>query len=157
MRRFLRPIALAISALTLVLVYTLAGFFLVPYLIEAKCLRALSYQLRRPVTVKGVEFNPFVLSLKMTEFEIQEQDATPLIGFQEFFINFQTSSLFRRAYVFKEIRFSMPYVSVKVAKDGHVNLADLAPSQEPNASSPPPKNADAYTELPAIETGHLEM
>jgi len=157
MRRFFRPIPLAISALTLLLVYTLAGFFLVPYMIKAKVLPAVSDQLRRPVIVKEVEFNPFVLSLKMTEFEIQEQDATPLIGFQEFFINFQTSSLFRRAYVFKEIRFSVPYVSVKVAKDGHLNLADLAPSQEPDGSSPPPKNADASTELPAIEIGHFAI
>ena len=129
MRRFFRPIPLAISALTLLLVYTLAGFFLVPHIIKTKVLPAVSDQLRRPVTVKDVEFNPFVLSLKMTEFEIQEQDSTPLIGFQEFFINFQTRSLFRRAYVFKEIRFSVPYVSVKIAKDGHLNLADLAPSR----------------------------
>ena len=123
MRRFFRPIPLAISALTLLLVYTLAGFFLVPHIIKTKVLPAVSDQLRRPVTVKDVEFNPFVLSLKMTEFEIQEQDSTPLIGFQEFFINFQTSSIFHRAYVFDEIRFALPYVSVKVGKDGHVNLA----------------------------------
>ena len=157
MRRFFRPIPLAITALTLLLVYTLAGFFLVPHIIKTKVLPAVSDQLRRPVTVKDVEFNPFVLSLKMTEFEIQEQDSTPLIGFQEFFINFQTRSLFRRAYVFKEIRFSVPYVSVKIAKDGHLNLADLAPPQEPDGSSTPPKNADAPAELPAIEIGHFEI
>ncbi|HEX5551548.1 MAG TPA: DUF748 domain-containing protein [Nitrospira sp.] len=157
MRRFFRPIPLAISALTLLLVYTLAGFFLVPYIIKTKVLPAVSDQLRHPMTVKDVEFNPFVLSLKMTEFEIQEQDTTPLIGFQEFFINFQTRSLFRRAYVFKEIRFSVPYVSVKVAQDGHVNLADLAPPEESTASSTPPQNADPSTVLPAIEIGHFEI
>ena len=87
MRRFFRPIPLAISALTLLLVYTLVGFFLVPHILKAHVLPAVSEQLRRPVTAKEIEFNPFVLSLKMTEFEIQEQDATPIIGFQEFFIN----------------------------------------------------------------------
>ena len=76
MRRFLRPIPLAISALILFLAYTLAGFFLVPHIIKAHVLPAVSEQLRRPVRVKGVEFNPFVLSLKMTEFEITEQDKT---------------------------------------------------------------------------------
>jgi len=157
MRRFFRPIPLALSALTLLLVYTLAGFFLVPYIIKTKVLPAVSDQLRRPVTVKDVEFNPFVLSLKMTEFEVQDQDTTPLIGFQEFFINFQTRSLFRRAYVFKEIRFSVPYVSVKIARDGHLNLADLAPPEKPTASSTPPQNADAPAELPAIEIGHFEI
>ena len=107
----------------------------------------------------------------MTEFEIQEQDSTPLIGFQEFFINFQTSSIFHRAYVFDEIRFALPYVSVKVGKDGHVNLAALghseetapspekaASSEEPAApSSSPATGSDTSAELPAVIIGHFEI
>jgi uncharacterized protein involved in outer membrane biogenesis len=172
MRRLLRPIPLLISAILLLLIYTLAGFFLVPHIIKAHVLPAVSDQLHRPVTAKEVEFNPFVLSLKMTEFEIQEQDATPIIGFQEFFINFQTSSLFRRAYVFDEIRFAVPYVSVKVGKDGHVNLADLVPPKktadspggetpvpaEPTATSPgPAAGSESPAKFPAIEIQHFEI
>ena len=171
MRRFFRPIPLAITALTLLLLYTLAGFFLVPYIIKTKVLPAVSAQLQRPVTVKEVEFNPFVLSLKMTEFEIQEQDTTPLIGFQEFFINFQTSSIFHRAYVFDEMRFAVPYVSVKVGKDGHVNLAGLGHSGETAASpeetasseelaaspSSSATGSDPSAELPAVIIGHFEI
>jgi len=161
MRRFFRPIPLAISALTLLLVYTLVGFFLVPHILKAHVLPAVSEQLRRPVTAKEIEFNPFVLSLKMTEFEIQEQDATPIIGFQEFFINFQTSSLFRRAYVFDEIRFATPYVSIKVGKDGHVNLAELSPPKEADVPAAPPAPAEGGSQppagLPAIEIGHFEL
>ena len=170
MRRFFRPIPLAITALTLLLAYTLAGFFLVPYIIQAKVLPAVSNQLGHPVTVKEVQFNPFVLSLKMTEFEIQEPDTAPLIGFQEFFINFQTISLLRRAYVFDEIRFTVPYVSVKVRKDGRVNLADLAPPKEAAASAgektalpeeaahpDPATGSDAPAALPAVEIGHFEI
>ncbi len=157
MRRFLRPVPLLVFAVTAVSLYSLAGFFLVPHIIKAHVLPALSDQLRHPVTAKEIAFNPFVLSLKLTEFEIQEQDRTPLIGFQEFFINFQTVSLFRRAYVFKEIRFALPYVSVKVAKDGHVNLTDLLPPEDAAAPSAPPKNPAAPAELPAIEIGHFEI
>ena len=64
MRRLLRPIPLLISAILLLLIYTLAGFFLVPHIIKAHVLPAVSDQLHRPVTAKEVEFNPFVLSLK---------------------------------------------------------------------------------------------
>jgi uncharacterized protein involved in outer membrane biogenesis len=158
MRRFFRPIPLAVSALTLLLVYTLVGFFLVPHIIKAYVLPAVSEKLRHPMTVKEVEFNPFVLSLKMTEFEIQEQDASPLIGFQEFFVNFQTVSLLRGAYVFKEIRFALPFVSIQVGKDGHVNLADLLPPQEdPGAASAPAKSSDSPAELPAVEIGRFHI
>jgi uncharacterized protein involved in outer membrane biogenesis len=165
MRRYLRPLPLAISVLIILLVYTLAGFFLVPYILKAHVLPAVSDRLHRPVTVNRVEFNPFVLSLKMTEFEIQEQDRSPLIGFQEFFVNFQTVSLLRRAYVFDEIRFAVPFVSVKVASDGHVNLTDLlsrgeasAPSDQ--AAAPPSDASPASQErggLPAVEIGHFEI
>ncbi|HKY73448.1 MAG TPA: DUF748 domain-containing protein [Nitrospira sp.] len=165
MRRFLRPIPLAISALALLSVYTLAGFFLIPYIIQSHVIPAASEQLRRPVTVKEVAFNPFVLSLKLTEFEIQDQDHSPLIGFQEFYVNFQTVSLFRWAYVFDEIRFAVPYVSVKIAKDGHVNLTDLVPPGEPSVPSeqpsPPspdtPANPEAPAQVPAIEIEHFEL
>ena len=160
MRRFLRPIPLAVTGLTLLVVYTLAGFFLVPYIIKAHVLPSVSEQLHRPVTVKEVEFNPFVLSLKMVEFEIQDQDATPIIGFQEFFINFQTISLFHRAYVFDEIRFGVPYVSLKIAKDGHVNLLGLVPQKEADdtaANRSPSQEPAARAELPAVEIRHFEI
>ena len=130
MRRFFRPVPLLIIAVTALLLYSLAGFFLVPHIIKAHVLPALSDQLRHPVTAKEIAFNPFVLSLKLSEFEIQEENGTPLIGFQEFFINFQTISLLRRAYVFKEIRFALPFDSIKVAKDGHDKLTDLLPLEE---------------------------
>jgi hypothetical protein len=139
------------------LLYSLAGFFLVPHIIKAHVLPAVADQLHRPVTAKEIAFNPFVLSLKMTEFEIQEQDGAPLIGFQEFFINFQTVSLLRRAYVFKEIRFALPFVSIKVAKDGHVNLTDLLPPEEAAASSLPPEDSQSPKGLPAIQIEHFEI
>ena len=173
MRRFLRPIPLAISALTLLLVYTLVGFFLIPYIIKAYVLPAVSDQLHRPVTANAVEFNPFVLSLTMTGFEIQEQDTTPIIGFQELFINFQTISLFRRAYVFDEMRVAVPYLSIKVDKDGHVNVAELAPSRkapapserstitstEPASPAQPPAapQSEPPAALPAVEIGRFEI
>src|SRR5689334_10440025 len=77
MRRFFRPIPLAVTALALLLLYTLAGFFLVPHVIKAHVIPAVSEQLGRPVSVKEVEFNPFALSLRMADFEIQEKDQTP--------------------------------------------------------------------------------
>ena len=157
MRRLFRPIPLVVSALALLCIYTLVGFFLVPYIIKDYVLPKFSEQLRRPVLAKEVEFNPFVLSLRLTEFEIQEPDSTPMIGFQEFFINFQTSSIFRRAYVFDQIRFAIPFVSVKVKKDGHVNLSELAPPSDEAAPAESAKGSDQPTELPAIQVGRFEI
>src|SRR5207245_11514241 len=109
MRWLLRPSHLAILALGVVLLYTLVGFFLVPYLIKAYAVPAIAEKLKRPVLVKEVELNPFDLSLRVKGLEIREADQSALIGFDEFFVNYQASSLIRRSYVFDAIRFAVPY------------------------------------------------
>ena len=97
MRWLLRPSRLAILALGVVLLYTLIGFLLVPYLIKAYAIPAVAEKLKRPVLVKEVGLNPFTLSLRVKGLEIREADQSALIRFDEFFVNFQASSLIRRA------------------------------------------------------------
>ena len=87
MRWLLRPSCLAILALGLVLLYTLVGFFLIPYLIKAYAIPAVAEKLKRPVLVKEVGLNPFTLSLRVTGLEIREADQSALLGFDEFFIS----------------------------------------------------------------------
>ena len=157
MRWLLRPPRIAILVFALLLVYTLVGFFLVPYLIKAYGIPAVAEKLQRPVLVKEVEFNPFKLALRLTGFEIRERDDAPLIGFDEFFVNLRVVSLIRRAYVFDTIRFTVPYVSVRVFKDGRVNLAELVPSGDAPEASPPAKDPDAPSDIPAIQIGQFEI
>jgi len=157
MRWLLRPARLAVLALSVVLVYALVGFFLVPYLITTYAIPAVADKLKRPVLVKKVELNPFALSLRLTGFEIRETDQSALLGFEEFYVNFQASSLIRRAYVFDTIRLTMPYVSARVFKDGHMNLADLVPQDDGSQHSVPPQAEKTPAGLPAVEIGELEI
>jgi Domain of Unknown Function (DUF748) len=157
MRWLLRPARLAVLALSVVLVYALVGFFLVPYLITTYAIPAVADKLKRPVLVKKVELNPFALSLRLTGFEIRETDQSALLGFEEFYVNLQASSLIRRAYVFDTIRFTMPYVSARVFKDGHMNLADLVPQDNGSQQSVPPQAEKTPAGLPAVEIGEFEI
>ncbi|MBI3807175.1 MAG: DUF748 domain-containing protein [Nitrospirae bacterium] len=157
MRWLLRPSRLAILALGLVLLYTLIGFFLVPYLIKAYAIPVVAEKLKRPVLVKEVELNPFRLSLRLTGLEIRETDQSALLGFDEFFVNFQASSLIRRAYVFDTIRLTVPYVSARVFKDGRMNLAELVPPDDGSQPATPPQAEKTPAEVPAIEIGEFEI
>ena len=139
MRWLFSPLRLTILALGLVLLYTLVGFFLVPYLIKAYAIPAVAERIKRPVLVKEVELNPFTLSLRLTGLEIRERDQSALLGFDEFFINFQASSLIRRAYVFDTIRLTVPYVFARVFKDGRMNLAELVPPDDGSQPAAPPQ------------------
>ena len=157
MRWLLRPTGLAVLALSVVLLYALAGFFLVPYLITAYAIPAVSEKLKRPVLVKAVELNPFVLSLRLTGFEIRESDQSALLGFDEFFVNLQASSLIRQAYVFDAIRLTVPYVSARISKDGHMNLAGLVPPEGEPQPGAPPQTEKSKAGVPAIEIGEFEI
>ena len=84
MRWLLRPSRLAIFALSVVLLYTLVGFFLIPYFIKAYAIPAIAEKLKRPVLVQEVELDPFTLSLRVSGFEIRESDQSALLGFEEF-------------------------------------------------------------------------
>jgi len=153
MRGFFRPSRPAILAASVLLVYALVGFFLIPYLVKAYAIPAVAEKINRPVLVKDVELNPFLLSFRMTELEIRESDQSPLLGFGEFFVDFEAISLFRLAYVFDTIRFSIPYVSARVYKDGRMNLAELIPK---DASSPPPESEEP-SGIPAVQIAHFEI
>ncbi|TKB73315.1 MAG: DUF748 domain-containing protein [Nitrospira sp.] len=157
MRWLFRPFRLAILGLALVALYALVGFFLIPYLIKTYAIPAVAEKLKRPVLVKEVELNPFTLSLRLTGVEIRETDQSALLGFEEFFVNIQASSLIRRAYVFDAIRLTMPYVSARVFKDGRMNLAELVPSDDGSQPAPPPQAEKASAEIPAIEIGEFEI
>jgi hypothetical protein len=157
MRWLLNPLRLAILALGLALLYTLVGYFLFPYLIKAYAIPVVAEKLKRPVLVKEVELNPFALSLRLTGFEIRETDQSALLGFDEFFINLQASSLIRRAYVFDTIRLTMPYVSARVYKDGRMNLAEIVPPEDGSQPAAPSQAEKTPAEIPAVEIGEFEI
>lgn len=115
----------------LFLLYTLAGFVVIPWAITTKLPPMLSEQLGRPVAIREVRFNPFLFKLQVEGFDIQEQDGSPLVGFDELFIDFEPgASLVKRAYTFTEIRLGLPYGLAWVRPDGSLNLAELGSSSE---------------------------
>ena len=157
MHWLIRPPRYAIVAAICLVVYTLVGFFLLPYIIKAQVIPRLAEQLHRPVSVVDVEVNPFALSLRVTGFDIREVDQSPVLGFEEFFINLQMSSILHRAYVFDSIRVVLPFVAVKVSKEGRLNLLDLVPPGNGSQPAAPSKEEKAPAQLPAIEIGDLEI
>ena len=96
--------------LVAVLVYTLAGFFLVPAVISHYTVKNIHESMDRAATIAEVRFNPYVLSLQVDGFALADKDGETLVSFDTFFVNFQLSSLFRWAWTFREIRLDGPYL-----------------------------------------------
>lgn len=153
MRR-LRTLGLILAGL--VALYALLGFLVLPAYLRAKIPVMLSEQLGHPVTVGDITLNPFTLTLTVKEFDISEQDASPLIGFEELYVNMGFSSLTNRAPTFDQIRLRVPYGLVKIRHDGTLNLMDLRPKTTNAAASPSSKTAEARS-LPSLIIRSLEI
>jgi hypothetical protein len=124
-RIFLNRIFLIVAGA--LLLYTAAGFFLVPYVIKQQAIKYVTQSLSRQLTIDEVATNPYTFTLSIRNFDFKEQDATPLLGFKELFVNFELfSSLKKWAFTFALIRFDEPRVNVLMKKDGKLNLAELA-------------------------------
>ena len=119
-KRFLIPVGLLIA-------YTLAGFFLVPYLVRHYVPRVLDETLHRPAAIGEVRFNPFVYTFEANDFSLTEPDGTPIAGFKRLFVDFELKSLFNWAWTFRTVTVEAPLVNAVVAPDGVLNLARLVP------------------------------
>jgi len=138
MRRLFRPRILIGIALGLILLYTLVGFLLIPYIITEKVVPAVAEQIKHPVVLREAAFNPFALSLRLKGLEIQEQNQTPMLGFDELFINLRVTTLFLQKVAFDEIHLVMPFVAARVDRAGKLNLLALVPPDDPTKPAPPP-------------------
>jgi hypothetical protein len=126
----------------LALAYTLAGFYLVPRLITRYVPQHAREQLKRRAEIGEVRFNPFLFKLEIKHFRLQEADGRPILGFDRLFVDFEATSLFRRAWTFADIQLDAPRVDAVLAQDGRVNLLDLldalgASAEPPDKKKPP--------------------
>ncbi|MGQ0810932.1 MAG: DUF748 domain-containing protein [Nitrospiraceae bacterium] len=143
----------------LVVLYALVGFFVLPPVIKSQITSQIQEKLGRQATVREVSVNPFQLSLTINGFDIPDRDQqTPMVGFEEFHVNFQLSSLLNRAYTFHEIRLILPYARPEVLKDGHLNLLDLVPPpSDPALASPEAAPDPGERTLPPVIIGLLHV
>jgi len=116
---------LALWAAGLLLLYTVAGFLILPPVIRHVAARQLSQQLDRAVSIRSVKINPFTLTCAVDGLLIKDKDGEPFVSWDEVYVNFQLMSFFGKAWVFKEISTSKPFVRAQMNQDGTFNFSDL--------------------------------
>ncbi|BBA33727.1 uncharacterized protein sS8_1770 [Methylocaldum marinum] len=134
------------------LVYTLAGFSLIPYLVRHYVPKLASQHLKRDASVGEVGFNPFVFTFEARDFDLKDTDGQPILRFSRLFIDFELESIFRRAWTFADFRLETPSVNAIVDQDGTLNLARIA---EDVPKSEQPEQPDEP--LPRLLIKHLSL
>jgi len=117
------------------IVYTLAGFFLLPAIIKSQMLKRLPALTQRAVTVRQVKLNPFTLALTIRGFTLKETTGDVFYSFDELYVKLRLISIFKRVFVFKEIRLKKPFGSVIFQQDGEFNFSNLLGALPPESKT----------------------
>jgi hypothetical protein len=126
---------LSITALILLAVYALAGFFLVPAILKPKLIATIEETSHRTVQIGSVSTNPFALSLTIKDFVLKDRDSAVFVSFKELYINYEARSLFSNATVFSAFRLDTPFVAIRIMPDGNTSFQDLLQGRTPDTST----------------------
>jgi len=132
--------------------YSVIGFFLLPPLIRWQMLKRLPVVTKRQAVVQQVKVNPWTLSLTIRGLALTEPDGRRFVAWDELYVNFQASSLFRWAWTFKDIRLVEPFSEIIVLKDGSLNFANML---ESSTHAPPSTSKPAS--IPRINIFHVSV
>ena len=123
----------------LFLFYTVLGFFILPPIVRAIAVKELSKDLDRKASIKWVKINPYAFSVSVQGLLIEDKDGQPFISWDEVYVRFQPSSLFRKEWTFGKIRVIKPYIRAQMNKDYTFNFSDLVKKYSPGTNAAPTK------------------
>ncbi len=131
---------LLVALASLLLLYALLGFLVLPALIKAQLPPRLSRILGRTVTLQRVRANPFALSITLDGFRVQDRDGEAFLAWERLYVNLGASSLWSRTLSLQDVELVGPYGHVVVEQNGQLNFADILDrlgKTEPAAQSKP--------------------
>src|SRR5262245_4972032 len=134
-------IAAAIVAV-LVGLYALLGFKVAPGIVRDKAIEYVRTAYGRELKLGEVRIHPFKLQLEARDIAFPDADGERMLGLARLFVDFELSSLWRRAFYFSEVDLDSPYVRAMIRPDGAMNLADLARPETPEAEQAPPEEEE---------------
>jgi hypothetical protein len=147
-----------------VLLYTLAGFFLAPLLIEKKIVEFGREGMGVDVQIEKVRVNPYLLSVSLEGFSSSDPEMGPLLSFDQFLVDFQTSSLFRWAWTFRMVHFDNFHFRPKRLENGVFSskvlmdrLAASQPESEPEPSADESSPLRLIIQTIEITSGKIEF
>ena len=118
-------------ALELVGAYALFGFHTVPRILRYQAAEFVRHEYGRELSVGEIRFNPFRLQLEIEDLSLPDADGRPMLAFERLFVDFEASSLWKRAFYFRELTLDGPLVRAGVRP------VDLAPGTRVAVTGPP--------------------
>lgn len=126
MKRMNRLTRFLLLIIVLFALYTVVGFLVVPTVLKSVLESSLASKYHRPVVIKHVNVNPYALTVTLKGFTMpQKKGGKVFVSFDRLYLNFQAISLFKRAYVIKELKLTNPLLNIIRTEHHRYNFSDL--------------------------------
>lgn len=147
---------------SLLIVYTLFGFFAVPLIIRKIIVPQVQKRLNATITLDRAYTNPFSFWCTLEKLEVRNLEGERVFAFDRFDANFQTlATLFSRGWHFDEVKVVKPFVGGRIDADGTNTFAKLI---KPVPPDPKAKPSEPLKKIPrlvvrdlAIEDGEVDF
>ncbi|MBE0571707.1 MAG: DUF748 domain-containing protein [Ignavibacteriaceae bacterium] len=114
------------AAVALFIIYTIAGFFIVPMIIKSEAVDYIKEEFKRDAEIESVSFNPFAFTLSVEGFKMYEKEKEEtFFSFKEFFINVSLLPLLSKEVNFEEIKLTEPDGNIIRYNEEEFNFSDL--------------------------------
>lgn len=118
------------------LLYSIIGFLVLPVVLKNVLQKKLTENLKRTVTIEAIQVNPYLLTVAVNNFLIQNLSADDhFVAFDQLFADLEATSLFKRALVVKTLTLSGPRVNISRFNDLSYNFSDIADSASPKGKT----------------------
>lgn len=140
------------KTLTLPLMGLAASFLLLSYLVfpdvlQTQAEKYIAEKTGCHLAMDKPEFNPFKIKLRLINVSLTEPDGKPLLGFRDLVVDLSSSSAFRRALVFDDIRLDGLDATAILLPDGKMNwtaFIDAFKSKQQSDSALPRFDIDHF-------------
>jgi hypothetical protein len=122
--------------------YALLGFVLAPWLVERELKAVLAGRLGLQTEIGSLAINPFTFSLAVEALDVTESSGEPLFALDRLYINWELSSVLRRAWHFQTAHIDRPRMYLERYADGSTSVARLTSRWQDGAASEEPDEAN---------------
>lgn len=116
--------------ITLITLYGVLGFIILPTILTAKLPDIIHQQTGRKASITNIAFNPFNLRCRLQGFSIQEKNGAAFVSFDNFATKINAwQSIKLKALAIEEVTLTKPFVHVARLKNDDFNFADISKSK----------------------------
>lgn len=112
---------------TVVLLYTLIGFLVVPLVAKKQIVSNVKKMLGCDATVATIRFNPYTFNSSVRGFQLSDRRGEALASFDRLDVNLAPWPLVKRVVALESVDIAAPTLAVSVRGDRTINLMDLVP------------------------------